>query len=232
MLTPWQHDQGMAHTARLSRLDCAAIRRFRAGPSRASKLGMLDVLCPLRDNRRAVLLAIVLSGCGGRVESVALGPEALGLVQDLDAVAPTAGGAAVDASTQGAPSSACDLPPAVLQSLLNRWNQADKALVLAIDFRWSPCDQFPHPTFKFGTEEAYGEFATVLLLFFEQGDDFAFLADNHLFGVPLLYVFPSGNIGMNTTFRKLAADFSSPTGFGNQSQATRQALAGFLVQIP
>lgn len=116
--------------------------------------------------------------------------------------------------------------------LVNRWNAAATAAGTTLDFHWTRYDQFPHPTYKGGTAGAYGEFASVLLLFFQQGDNFHFLASAQLFSLPLLYVFPSGQVGLNTTFKQMTSELSSSTGFGNQSAATRQALAGYLAQMP
>jgi len=115
---------------------------------------------------------------------------------------------------------------------MDRWNAANAATPKSVDFAWTEYDRFPHPTFKLGTAEAYGDFAAVLLQFFEQGDDFDFLANGHLFATPLRYVFPSGMIGVDTNFKELATQFSSSTGFGNAPPATRQALAAFLARIP
>ncbi len=114
---------------------------------------------------------------------------------------------------------------------MDRWNAAVSAAGSGIDFHWLEYDQFPHPTFKGGTEEAYGQFAAVLLQFFQQGDDFAFLANGNLFTTPLLYVFPSGQVGIDTSFEQLAMQFSSSTGFGDAPLDTRQALAAFLARM-
>lgn len=65
----------------------------------------------------------------------------------------------------------------------------------------------------------------------EQGDDFDFVAGGHLFQTPLLYMFSSGQIGIDTTFQELAAQFSSTTGFGDAPAATRRALAAFLARM-
>jgi len=116
---------------------------------------------------------------------------------------------------------------------MDRWNAANGATLKAVDFTWSEYNLFPHPTFKGGTAQAYGDFAAVLLQFFQQGDDFAFLANGSFFTTPLLYVFPSGQIGIDTSFKELAMDFASGTGiFGSATPATRQGLAQFLAQIP
>jgi hypothetical protein len=115
----------------------------------------------------------------------------------------------------------------VQQELLARWNAAAGASGVAIDFRWPAFDQFPHPTFKGGTAEAYQEFAVVLLTFFRQGDDFDFLARNNLFMLTLSDVFPSGQHGIDTSFLKLAISFSSPDSFGNIPADAQAALKEF-----
>jgi hypothetical protein len=117
---------------------------------------------------------------------------------------------------------------ATQQALMARWNAAATAAGTSIDFHWTVEDQFPHPTVKGGTAQAYQQFATVLLLFFQRGDDFAFLAQNHLFETPLRFITASGQVDVDTTFQKLATELSSSTGFGNIPDATRQALKGFL----
>jgi hypothetical protein len=127
---------------------------------------------------------------------------------------------------------ACTLPAATEQGLLNRWNTAADAAVTAIDFNWPDCDQFPHPTFKGGSEEAYVDFAAVLLQFFQQGDDFAFLAKNELFATPLLYVFPSGQIGVDTSFEQLTAQASSGSSlFAYVPSTTQAALEAYLAKM-
>ena len=49
------------------------------------------------------------------------------------------------------------------------------APVDGFDFGWTTFNQFPHPTFKGGSAEAYQAFAKVLLAFFDNGDNFDFL---------------------------------------------------------
>ena len=111
------------------------------------------------------------------------------------------------------------------QPLMTRWNAAADAAGTSIDFRWPSFNQFPHPTFRGGSEEAYQQFATVLLLFLRSADNFAFLAQHHLFHTPI------GQLGMDTTFEGLAMNFSSSTGFGTVPDSTRQALKGFLERM-
>jgi hypothetical protein len=93
--------------------------------------------------------------------------------------------------------------------IVSRWNAVADGRTSNINFHWGAFDQFPHPTFKFGTAEAYGEFAEVLAGFFERDDNFEFLADNELFEVRLRNVFHSGQIGIDTSFEELAIYFSS-----------------------
>src|SRR5262252_7492732 len=103
----------------------------------------------------------------------------------------------------------------VQQSLLARWNAVSGAPVDGFDFRWNTFNQFPHPTFKGGTAEAYQAFAKVLLAFFDAGDNFDFLSRNHLFRLHLIYVFPSGQTGLDTNFEDLAVYLTNTDGFPN-----------------
>jgi hypothetical protein len=92
------------------------------------------------------------------------------------------------------------------------------------NFEWTAFTQFPHPTYKGGSAEAYQVFAVVLLNFFQADDNFGFLSANHLFGLRLRYIFPSGQSGLDTSFAELAAYFSSPSAFGNIPAPTRMNL--------
>jgi hypothetical protein len=117
----------------------------------------------------------------------------------------------------------------VQQELQARWNAVADIAVSSFDFHWYELDQFPHPTFKGGSPEAYQAFAAVLLLFLQHDDDFDFLARNHLFTTPLIYAFPSGQSAA-WTFQDLVKDFSSNPfpAYGDISPDTRQALKDFL----
>lgn len=119
---------------------------------------------------------------------------------------------------------------AVEQKLLVRWNQAASSVVTTYTFIWSEFDQFPHPTYKGGSAAAYGEFAQVLLAFFQLGDDFDFLARNCLLRAPLYYATVTGTHGQDWTFEGLAAYFASGV-YGNTPEATRLALAAFSARI-
>jgi hypothetical protein len=111
--------------------------------------------------------------------------------------------------------------------ILTRWNEIADKQASAFDFHWSVVDQFPHPTYEGGTAEAYRAFAEVLLGFFAAGDNFDFLSAHHRFDVSLRYVFPSGQSGLDTSFRQLATSFASPASFGDIPLATRTRLQGF-----
>jgi hypothetical protein len=166
--------------------------------------------------------------------SGALGCEARALMRGDPAAAtpgtPTAGTDAmapvgVDA---GAPSGT---DPALVQEMMRRWNATVDSGTWAIDFHWSQVDEFPHPTFKGGTAEAYGQFAAVLLAFFQRADDFDFLAQNHLFTMQLRDDTASGVGDLVTSFAELADYFSSTSAFGDIPPDVRSGLAQVAQQI-
>jgi hypothetical protein len=102
------------------------------------------------------------------------------------------------------------VPPELQSAMMLRWNAvAQGVTVEQFNFRWDTFDQFPHPTFKGGSMAAYQRFADLLVAFYEKDDDFDFLAKNKLFGAPLRYVFPSGQVGVDTNFAQLTADLST-----------------------
>jgi hypothetical protein len=82
-----------------------------------------------------------------------------------------------------------------------------------LDFHWQEVDEFPHPTFKGGTAQAYGQFASILLAFLQ--GNFDFLAQNHLFTMELRDNTTSGQGGVVTSFEQLADSFSSSNAFGD-----------------
>lgn len=110
------------------------------------------------------------------------------------------------------------------KQIMARWNAVADGRTSSTNFHWDAFDQFPHPTYKGGTAEGYGEFAEVLAAFFERDDNFDFLDRNELFQTPLRYVFPSGQDGLDTSFEKLAIYFSSDTAFGDIAPETRARL--------
>lgn len=193
----------------------------------------------------SITMATIASACAGQVEPVSSGPNELASLPVQSDNASSAGNSSSQANDSGSSSSgvpvptaaneansACTLPAATLQSLLNRWNAAGAAVQPSIDFTWGQCDQFPHPTFKGGTVEAYRDFTAVLLQFFNEGDNFAFLSNNHLFETHLLYVFPSGEIGMDTSFEQLTAQASSGVSlFSSLPSSVTQPLAAYLAKM-
>jgi hypothetical protein len=119
----------------------------------------------------------------------------------------------------------------VQQSLLARWNAVASAPVDGFDFGWTAFNQFPHPTFKGGSAEAYQAFAKVLLAFFDDGDNFDFLTRNRLFELDLIYVLPSGQNGVDTNFKELAVYLTNDHGFPNVPADTRNALVAYVDRI-
>jgi hypothetical protein len=133
-----------------------------------------------------------------------------------------------------------DLPPdpspAVQQELMSRWNAVAKDVTVPfagstvrVDFLWTSYNQFPHPTFKGGSAEAYQGFADILVTFYGRDDNFAFLANNQLFRIPLRYVL-SSNQNTRWTFEQLTDDFSS-TAWAMISADTKQKLTDFATRI-
>lgn len=121
--------------------------------------------------------------------------------------------------------------PQIEQELMDRWNRVAASVPSNFSFIWPAFDQFPHPTYKGGSAEAYQVFAVVLLNFFRADDNFAFLSANHLFGLRLRYIFASGQSGLDTSFAELAAYFSSPSAFGNIPASTQMDLGVFSDRI-
>ena len=91
-------------------------------------------------------------------------------------------------------------------------------------FRWEAFDQFPHPTYKGGSEEAYQRFAEILIAFYEGDDNFDYLTRNKCFSITLRYVFPSGQAGVQTSFAQLTEDFRATIGCP-QKRATSLRLS-------
>jgi hypothetical protein len=117
------------------------------------------------------------------------------------------------------------------EEVMSRWNATVDAGAWTIDFHWSQWNNFPHPTFKGGTAEAYGQFAEVLLAFFQRGDDFDFLAQNHLFTVEIRADTLSDQGDVVTSFEQLADTFSSSTAFGDITPDVSSALAQIAQRI-
>jgi hypothetical protein len=103
--------------------------------------------------------------------------------------------------------------PTLGASMMERWNDRVHGISIPTPdgqsnwtFFWDEINNFPHPTFKGGSEPAYQAFGRVLVEFLE--DEFSYLQHHHLFTYPLIAQFPSGEIGVSTTFEALTADLS------------------------
>jgi hypothetical protein len=125
----------------------------------------------------------------------------------------------------------------VQQDLMSRWNVVAQGVTVPfvgsmgmVDFLWKTYDQFPHPTFKGGSAEAYQRFADLLIAFYERDDNFTFLANNRLFRTALRYTVSGPQGGTEWTFEQLTNDFSS-NDWAMISAATKQKLTDFATQI-
>jgi hypothetical protein len=120
------------------------------------------------------------------------------------------------------------------QDLMTRWNAVADGVAIPsgfgfdVDFKWEAFDQFPHPTFKGGSEEAYRGFADILIAFYEKDDNFDFLIKNKCFSITLRYVFTGGQDGFRTSFAQLTDEFSQNDWM---TAETRAKLAAFSVRI-
>ncbi len=180
-----------------------------------------------------IVLIVLLVACGGPAptpdtKSLEATIEAR-LIATQTAIAPTAAPTATrPAATQTAIANA-----PYYAEIVARWNAVAAGVTVDIpsfgrvNFLWED-DRFPHPTFKGGSPQAYGAFAKVLLAFFEQGDNFDYLAANRLFTVNLRY---GTQPTPGWTFAELADLLSRPDGFGSQDDATRKALKSFSDRI-
>ena len=94
----------------------------------------------------------------------------------------------------------------VQQDLMARWNKvADGITVESWNFRWDHFADFPHPTFKGGSAEAYITFARILVDFYELDDTFGYLAQNRLFDSRLQMSYANGQVAFETSFAELTS---------------------------
>jgi hypothetical protein len=98
--------------------------------------------------------------------------------------------------------------PDVQTGLLARWNAAVDATHPAIDFHWTELQNFPAPTFRGGSSEAYSQFAAVLVRFFQTDGNLMFLGDNELLDVSFDSG-PAASMQTTVTLRGLARDMMS-----------------------
>src|SRR5262249_36098499 len=130
-------------------------------------------------------------------------------------------------------------PPADVQAeLLKRWNAVaadmtfDLPVVGKANFKWTEYGNFPHPTFRGGSGEAYGAFAKVLVAFLQKGDNFEYLAKNGLFTTELETTVPDGPPkGTGWTFAGFLKQFSDPNTFAKLDDDTRKAIKELSARI-
>ncbi len=116
--------------------------------------------------------------------------------------------------------------------LVKRWNAVAQGMSAdlpapfgTVTFVWKNVDDFPHPTFKGGSAEAYGGFANVLTAFLQQGDNLDFLIDSGLLTAELRTGVAGGSgKGTGWSFANFVNQFSAPNAHGNHDGDTRKAL--------
>lgn len=121
--------------------------------------------------------------------------------------------------------------------VMKRWNATAGGMTFdipnwgKINFSWT-IGNFPHPTFKGGSAEAYGAFAQVLVAFLKQADNFDYLSSNQMFTAELRPAVPGGSgKGAGWTFTNFVEQFSSPNGYGKLDDETRNAMKALAEQI-
>ena len=121
------------------------------------------------------------------------------------------------------------VPPADVQAeLLKRWN----AVAAKSDYEWKEYGNFPHPTFRGGSGEAYGAFAKVLAVFLEKGDNFEYMSKNDLFATELETAVSGGSLkGTGWTFAGFVKQFSDPKTFAKLDDDTRKAMKELSARI-
>jgi hypothetical protein len=124
------------------------------------------------------------------------------------------------------------VPPADVQAeLLKRWNEVAADMTFAVpvvgkaNFKWAEYGNFPHPTFRGGSAEAYGAFAKILVAFLQKGDNFDYLTKNGLFTTELETSVSGGSLkGTGWTLAGFVKQFSGPNNFAKLDDGTRKAL--------
>jgi len=136
----------------------------------------------------------------------------------------------VELNNQSEPSTA------VQADLMTRWNAVAQGVTVGFDgmpgifdFMWTNYNQFPHPTYKGGSGEAYQAFADILVAFYGRDDNFAFMAQNKLFRTPLRFTL--SNSASAWTFEQLTNDLSSNAWAPTITSDTQQKLAAFADRI-
>lgn len=89
--------------------------------------------------------------------------------------------------------------------LLARWNAAVASTpAVSGDFHWKAVDQFPHPTFRGGSQAAYTGFVDILLTLYSRPDNLDFMESHTLFDEPFTY-----GSAPEVTFRSFARFLST-----------------------
>jgi len=115
----------------------------------------------------------------------------------------------------------------VQQDLMARWNAvAEGVTVESWDFHWKRFADFPHPTFKGGSDEAYTAFANILVAFYEKDDTFGYLESNKLFDMTLQVSYADEKVAFETSFAKLT-DLVVMSDLPNLSADARAKLKDF-----
>jgi hypothetical protein len=130
--------------------------------------------------------------------------------------------------------------PAVQAELVKRWNAvaADQKFPVpggfgAVNFTWAEYGNFPHPTFRGGSGEAYGAFAKVMVQFLRAGDNFEFMTKNGLFDTELETGVPGGSLrGTGWSFASFVRQFSDPKTFAKIDDDTAKGLRELAKKLP
>jgi hypothetical protein len=108
----------------------------------------------------------------------------------------------------------------------------DVPIVGKANFKWTEYGNFPHPTFRGGSAEAYAAFAKVLVTFLQKGDNFEYLAKNGLFTTELETTVPGGSLkGTGWTFAGFVKQFANPKNYAKLDDETRKAFEDFAAKI-
>ncbi len=127
-------------------------------------------------------------------------------------------------------------PAKALNEARVRWNKLAEGVTAVspigvVGFTWEE-NVFPHPTFKGGSENAYGTFAGLLLNYLDAKGNFDYLAENKLFDMPLRYAPPGGKEQkVDWTLGKLINSLGEEVAFGDHNEAVRKGLKAHAKKI-
>jgi hypothetical protein len=100
-----------------------------------------------------------------------------------------------------------------LSEVMNRWNEVAAGRTVStqgteFDFLWNEQNDFPHPTYKGGSIEAYELFAKIFIDFFEDADNLNYVKENKLQSVEIISTV-GNTVGVRTSFLDLADYFAT-----------------------